>query len=475
MNGAKRTISDYPEIMEQWDWERNVGIDPANLAHKSEKRVFWKCPVAYDHRWDAFVYQRTSGGQACPFCAKFRPSSTHNLTIVRPDIASQWDYQKNGDSRPEDFLPGSKQMVFWKCSVADDHQWSQLISSRNHAGKATCPFCTNKKLSITNSLALVNPDVAAQWDTMRNGGVTPDLIVAGSCDYAWWICLKNPLHQWRAQIRSRAVGGMGCPICSGFSAAPDNCLRTTHPEMAREWHPDKNGDKTPDTVVAGHNASVWWRCLKDTSHEWEVSPCVRTRKKPTGCPFCSHTKVHKTNCLSTLRPDLAEEWDYENNDGLTPWDIVVGARRKFNWVCKGGHRWSASADQRHRANSGCPACKATSGEARIMSLLDKLDIQYKFQYAVRIGDRRPLRFDFAVFVEEAIAGLVEFQGIQHFEEIFPEADLAGYQERDRIKVDYAKTNGIPLLRIHYSQESDVEILVVEFLNSLYSNKKAPPR
>ena len=63
-------------------------------------------------------------------------------------------------------------------------------------------------------------------------------------------------------------------------------LLITHPKIARQWHPTKNGDLTPDQVVAGSAKKVWWKCLKGPDHEWSVSLDKRTGTYKTGCPYC---------------------------------------------------------------------------------------------------------------------------------------------------------------------------------------------
>ena len=32
-----------------------------------------------------------------------------------PALAAEWDYEKNGDLRPEDFTGGSNRKVWWRC------------------------------------------------------------------------------------------------------------------------------------------------------------------------------------------------------------------------------------------------------------------------------------------------------------------------------------------------------------------------
>lgn len=63
------------------------------------------------------------------------------------------------------------------------------------------------------------------------------------------------------------------------------------------------------------------------------------------------------NDLETLRPDLAEEWDYNNNT-FFPSDVTTGSGREVNWICsKCGHKWPARILNRARKNgTGCPKC-----------------------------------------------------------------------------------------------------------------------
>ena len=40
-------------------------------------------------------------------------------------------------------------------------------------------------------------------------------------------------------------------------------LSVTHPDLAAQWHPTRNGPLTPDAVRAGTSAKVW--CLHQGS------------------------------------------------------------------------------------------------------------------------------------------------------------------------------------------------------------------
>ena len=61
-----------------------------------------------------------------------------------------------------------------------------------------------------------------------------------------------------------------------------------HPNLAKEWHPTKNGMLKPTGVTPGIGEKVWWKCLKNPEHEWEST--VGNRARGSGCPDCWHLR-----------------------------------------------------------------------------------------------------------------------------------------------------------------------------------------
>ena len=56
-------------------------------------------------------------------------------------------------------------------------------------------------------------------------------------------------------------------------------LAEVNPELAKQWHPTKNGDLTPFFFSQGSEKKVWWKCDKGVDHEWESS--INNRSKGT--------------------------------------------------------------------------------------------------------------------------------------------------------------------------------------------------
>ncbi|MFA7219497.1 MAG: zinc-ribbon domain-containing protein [Synergistaceae bacterium] len=199
-----------------------------------------------------------------------------------------------------------------------------------------------------NCLATLNPELAKEWHPTKNGNLTPYDVTCGSDIKVWWGCSKG--HEWESKICNRNKGN-NCPYCSGQRVCKDNCLATLNPELAKEWHPTKNGDLTPYDVVCGSDKKIWWKCKK--GHEW-ISP-INKRDRGDGCPYCSGKRVCKDNCLATLNPKLAKEWDYEANRNLTQNDVTCYSSKKVWWVCEKGHKWIATVSNRNLGR-GCPYC-----------------------------------------------------------------------------------------------------------------------
>jgi very-short-patch-repair endonuclease len=276
-----------------------------------------------------------------------KPTIQHNLSVITPKLAREWHPSKNGKLTPNDVSPGSGKKTWWKCPKGDDHVWEARVAAR--ANGIGCPYCSNKRVCKDNCLSTKNPKLAEDWHPSKNGKFTPNDVTPGSMRKVWWQCKKG--HEWIASLNSRSKGH-GCPYCGGLKISKDNSLATKYPDLVKEWHPTKNGNLAPEDVGTGFAKKVWWKCQK--GHEWEA--VIYSRRRGTGCPYCSNQKVCVDNCLATVNPKLASEWHPTKNGGLTPEDVTFRASRKnVWWQCRKGHEWQSVIEKRAKG-TGCPYC-----------------------------------------------------------------------------------------------------------------------
>jgi len=131
-------------------------------------------------------------------------------------------------------------------------------------------------------------------------------------------------------------------------------LLTLQPDLAAQWHPEKNGKLTPQQIMPGSEKKVWWQC--ERGHPYQSAVCSRV--DGTGCPYCTGKKAWPGfNDLATLFPHLASQWHDTLNGPLTPRDVTKGSHKAVWWECREGHVWKAAVFSRTRKNgTGCPVC-----------------------------------------------------------------------------------------------------------------------
>ena len=140
---------------------------------------------------------------------------------------------------PSALLPNSPQLLSWKC-IKCSYVWEARANIRNDVQQDSgCPNCLrqqifaapehSQKTSTRGSLALVRPDIAAEWDVEKNDrrrGVTSLTIHTAQHDsdaVVWWKCQECD-SSYRASIRLRTMiyescreanhPYVSCPVCS---------------------------------------------------------------------------------------------------------------------------------------------------------------------------------------------------------------------------------------------------------------------
>ena len=346
--GVNDLQSARPDLLAEWDFERNLHISPDQVTAFSARKAWWKCTLG--HSWHACVYSRSSG-KGCPYCAgrKVLPGF-NDCASKHPELALEWDSVKNAPLTLQDVTASSHRRVWWR--DAPGHSWQASVANR--ISGTGCPFCAGKQVLIGfNDLASQKPHIAAEWANELNGTLTPQMVTVGSNRSAWWRCRLR--HEWKATIISRQKNG--CPVCGNRAVLQGfNDLATVHPELLCEWDYDKNGTLLPTAIVFSSHKKVWWKCI--LGHSWRTK--VYTRHMGANCPVCAakidkHMVIPGKNDFFSLATSLLPEWDVERNDTLSPDQVLLHSNRKVWWKCKNDHHWRASLNQRYRGN-GCPYC-----------------------------------------------------------------------------------------------------------------------
>lgn len=204
IDGINDLTTTHPMIAKYWS-DKNLPTTPNSVHAGTPKKAWFFCD--FGHVYLTAVNSKTRLNLGCPVCSrKVLVPGVNDLATTHPQVASQWNYDKNGEFNPSDYSIGSKTKVWFTCSLG--HDYEQQISSSLKYG---CNKCSGHfVITGENDLATLRPYLAAEWHSGKNDK-SPSEVMLGSDYKAWWI--DEAGHTWRqgVQVRSR---GVGCPKCA---------------------------------------------------------------------------------------------------------------------------------------------------------------------------------------------------------------------------------------------------------------------
>jgi hypothetical protein len=252
-----------PELLLEWDYEKNAGVDVTKVTKSSHKKYWWKCNKGCgNHSWETNPATRFRGSGCVICCNPSRQICScgcNSLLTMFPDIACEWDYDQNKDENgdpisPDMVMPGSGYLADWVCTEGcGNHRYKQYVYQRTGKQKNGCPICCVPSKTVCpcgcNSLAQKFPDICEMWDYDKNNqtfgeNITPKIVTTGSTYNIWWKCNKGcGNHSWQSLIsnitKQKRVNE--CPICADIRVCPCGCnsLATKYPNLMMQWNHKK--------------------------------------------------------------------------------------------------------------------------------------------------------------------------------------------------------------------------------------------
>lgn len=240
---TKKYLTDFPDLMQEWDWNRNKALDPSKITHSSAKfKPFWICPR--HHSYQSEAYRRTRG-RGCNICSgKSVVVGVNNLSFTDPEVARYLENPLDGET----YSRGSVRKVPWKCDLG--HITYARISHR--VSGTGCRICTNQEVLVGfNDLWTTDPDLAVQLLDQTDGYK----YVAHTAKRIYWRCGKG--HIYNISISSRKRSGSGCPTCSYRISKPELTLLMMIPESDGQYKYIHEGNTfTPDVYVPKNNMFI---------------------------------------------------------------------------------------------------------------------------------------------------------------------------------------------------------------------------
>lgn len=316
---------------------------------------------------------------------------SRSLAAMYPErVAELWDYEKNGDLKPEEILAGTaSQFVWFRCPI-DGHSWKKkpndITTSWARNGTSGCPKCAGKtkKRKVQPPLAETYPELVSQyWNHTKNFelGLDPEKLSLGSNKKAWFKCPSDG-NEWQASIASTvnqqwSKGNAGCRVCNGTDQRKKGKWGKANPvgiefprEIEKYWLYEVNEQLglDPMKLTIGSRKEAFFKCPID-GHEWVAAIAVIAKgswkKGNSGCPACRGLVATEDTSILALYPDFVKKyWDFEKNDilGIDPNKVTRGSQQTAWFKCPiDGYEWevrigSITKSSWNLGNNGCARC-----------------------------------------------------------------------------------------------------------------------
>lgn len=213
---------------------------------------------------------------------------------------------------------------------------------------------------------------------------------------------------------------------------------------------------------------------KECGTKWDVNTNNFLQGR-SYCPKCSKENTIK-RLKSKTKPHEKFVQEVENL-GLGEYEVIskyIKSRESIilkHKVC--GNEWETKPDWFLMGNR-CPKCNThqnSKGVQKIKRFLDENNVKYITEYKMKKCKRiRPLPFDFAIFEEDKLKCLIEYDGIQHFKpksfgsENNKDENFKLLKESEEIKNKFCIETNIKLIRIPYFEFENIDKILSEVIS-----------
>ena len=254
-------------------------------------------------------------------------------------------------------------------------------------------------------------------------------------------------YEWITTLNSIVNSQSGCSRCSGR----EKWTYSRFKAYMRKYRPEINISQICEEDVVNNKSRLTFSCYT-CEYEWETSLHAIVNHN-SGCSRCSGKEPITYDIFLQrihTRPDVDFSLTKERH-------IDTGNESKLKCRCvRCKYVWRPSFNSIFDHNSGCPVCCSSKGEKAVKKYLEDHNVTYEREVTLESLPRK--RYDFR-FVHEEIGYLLEFDGLQHFEQrdhFHREEDsFEEGQKVDRRKTRHALRNGYRLIRIDYTQVDNV--------------------
>lgn len=327
------------------------------------------------------------------------------------------------------------------------HVWD--VTANSFLRGRRCPPCSQRKASVNRRKT--HEQFLAEFDQVTNGDYEL-LTNYVKNNKKIKVLHKECKHEYFVTPKNFVNNGRRCPNCFKKERRSNGDFLKKIEKMvgyeyvALEKYIDNRTPILFRHVVCGY--------------EWKIRPHNFTHLNRR-CPKCRINKPRKTH----------EQFEQEVFDLVGDEFLVLGEYSYGNEEVEMLHVVCNTrlfvTPSTFLQRGSCSECNMSKGESRIAYWLRKNKVDYIVEKTFenfKSQRGRPYRFDFAVYIEDRLLMLIEYDGEQHFKPVdwgskgvgWANENYLSVVDSDKIKNKYCKENGIELLRIPYWDFNNIE-------------------
>ena len=379
------------DVIEEFDKDKNK-FTMEEVTAGSDKETWWICSKC-GNSYKSSPSRRVIRGSSCGICShNTLVKGTNDLLTTNPEIAKEWDYEKNKIG-PDEVMAGSNIKKYWFI-CPKGHSYSSTPLNRKKGNG--CPQCNIEnhtsipERTIYYYLKKHIDDVIDSYHDPIIGRKEIDIYLPKykfGIEYdgrAWHknikrdlekdkLCLKQGITLLRIReneckkYESNSIKKYISPydtedlkesILYIFEylkkkyninikididierdrqkilelmnlSEKENSVAAYCPNIYEYWDSDKNGIIKPEQISHASEKRIFLKCKKN--HHWD-SKASDFVLRPY-CPFCDGRKVWPGfNDLFTTNPELIVQWS--KNNKLDPKTLKKGSYKKALWICQ---------------------------------------------------------------------------------------------------------------------------------------------
>lgn len=390
-------------------------------------------------------YNNFKSGHGCKKCGREKISSKQKLLLY--DVNKE--FEKKGLRLLEKTYINAKTKLRFECPIHQDFEQKITYDSLMHGGG--CKKCSINR--ARENMKYSFEYVQKQFE--KHGYTLLDETYLNSHSKLRYKCNTHPDKELFTTY-NRLQQGNGCPYCS-------QRIRPSYEEVKSEF--EYRGYILVSKNYTNSKSLLKFRCLKHSTEEMRIS--YDKFKQGGGCKYCSYEILGDKRKMDIEK--VREYFESKNYSLITT--EYYNSHQKLEYRCNLHYDLiqKISLSNLKFNSGGCTLCNSPSkAEDQIIEILYDLGISFQKQYRIKeCKNIKPLPFDFAIFINEQIVCLIEYDGIQHFKPIEYFGGEVAFKEtkkRDNIKSEYCQLNNIPLIRIPYWEYADIEYILLNILS-----------